>query len=114
MKRLLHHFPLLQYLGNLSPLEQKKLVNNSGADLIKLFNEICLNLVHRNLSLSASQIKNLKRFESEIKKLSERKHSLKLRKKVLTKGSFLKVFLVELLPSLIELSLQNNEFLFSS
>ena len=112
MKRLLRHLPLLQYLENLSPAEQKKIVGSSGnQDFLKLFNELALNIVEKNIILNSSQIRNLRRFETEIKKLSERQHSFKTRKKILTKGSFLKILISELMPSLIELVLKKNEMM---
>ena len=109
MKRLTHHLPLLQYLENLAPSEQKKIISGSNQDLLKLFSELCLNITQKNISLNSNQIKNLRRFENEIKKLSERQHSFKSRKKILSKGSFLKTLLTELLPSLIEMILKKNE-----
>ena len=109
MKRLMNHLPLLQYLQSLAPSEQKKIINSSNNELLKLFSELCLNITHKNINLTSSQIKNLRRFENEIKKLSERQHSYKLRKKILSKGSFLKTLLVELMPSLIEIILKRNE-----
>ena len=112
MKRLLRHLPLLQYLENLSPAEQKKIVGSSGnQDFLKLFNELALNIVEKNIILNSSQIRNLRRFETEIKKLSERQHSFKTRKEILTKGSFLKILISELMPSLIELVLKKNEMM---
>ena len=109
MKRLSRHMTLLQYLESLSSSEQKNIINGANADFIKLFSEICKNISHQNISLTQSQIKKLKRFENEILKLSQKKHSIKSRKKILTTGSFLSVFLSEIIPSLIQAILSHHE-----
>ena len=100
---------MLQYLESLSSSEQKKIVNSANTDLIKLFSEICKNLTHRNINLTHSQIKKLKKFESDILKLSQKKHSVTTRKKILTSGNFLSVFLSEIIPSLIDIILSHHE-----
>ena len=101
MKRVINHMPILQYLRTLKPPEQKNLILNAPKELILTLSEICLNLIQRNIVLSSSQILKLRKFEKVIVSLSEKKHSLANRKRLIRGGGFLKNLLDSTVPPLI-------------
>ena len=100
MDNLKKHIPILEYLKNLNSKEQKNLIKNANVALLRVFSEICLNLMKRNIELSPLDITRLKKHEHLIKKLSQRKHSIKVRKNILQRGGFLSSIL-SLLPALV-------------
>ena len=100
MKNLKKNLPILEYLRGISPKNQRNIIKNADKPLLICLSEICLNLVKRHIKLRPSEIKKLRRFESEIRTLAERKHSLAKRKKILLKGGFLPSIL-SILPTLI-------------
>ena len=100
MENLKKHIPILEYLKSLNTKEQKQLIKNANVGLLRVFSEICINLIKRNIELSSADIKRLKKYEHLIEKLSQRKHSAKVRKNILQKGGFLSSIL-SLLPTLI-------------
>ena len=101
MKRVIDHMPILQYLTKLSSKEQKLLIKGAPKELLLLFSEICLNLLKRNIPLERAQIDKLRKHESQIISLTQKKHSLAKRRTILHGGSFLKNLLDETLPSLL-------------
>ena len=100
MKTLRKHLPFLEYLRGISSKSQQNIIKNADKSLLMCLSEICLNLVKRNIPLRANEIKRLRKFESEIRILAERKHSLTKRKKILLKGGLLPSIL-SILPTLI-------------
>ena len=101
MKRIINHIPILQYLRTLSIKDQKNLVFLAPKELLLTLSEIALNLIHKNIALSPPQILKLKKFEKQIVSLSEKKHSLTKRRKILRGGGFLKSFLDTTIPNLM-------------
>ena len=108
MKRLLDHMSILEYVSKLSPSEQKKFAESAGKELLNCFSEISLNLAEKNIKLSPLQVRKLRKHEKDIIHLSRKNNSLKKRRNILTKGTFLKNFLGELVPTLINLVITKN------
>ena len=100
MEDLKRHLPVLEYLKSLSSKEQKELIKNAPKPLLNIFSSIALNLIKQNIPLSPHNIKRLKQHEGLILKLSQRKHSLKARKKLLQRSGLLSS-LLSILPSLV-------------
>lgn len=100
MRQLQKHIPVLEYIQQLSPKDQKSFINTASKPLLHCLSGLCLNIIKRQIPLSASEIKKLRKFEREIKILSEKRHSLSKRKKVLASGGFMSALLT-LLPTLI-------------
>ena len=100
MKNIKKHLGILEYLRDLPKKNQINIIKNADKKLLHCLSEICLNLVRRQIPLKPNEIKNLKKYEKEIRILAERKHSLVKRKKVLIKGGFFPS-LLGLLPTLI-------------
>ena len=100
MKQLQKHIPILEYIRTLSPKDQRVFINTASKPLLHCLSGLCLNLVKRQIPLTNSEIKKLKKYEKEIKTLSERRHSLSKRKKILASGGFISA-LMTLLPTLV-------------
>ena len=99
--RLREHFPLLSYLKDLTPRDQKSLIKGANRKLLAAFSEICLNLVKKNVKLTPSQIDKLRPYKEEIYQLALKKHSVTKRKAIIQKGGFLGALLGSVLPALI-------------
>ena len=100
MRQLQRHIPVLEYIHDLSAKDQKLFITHASKPLLLCLSGICLNIIKRQIPLSSSDIKKLKKYEKEIKTLSERRHSLTKRKKILASGGFMSA-LLSLLPTLI-------------
>ena len=100
MNNIKKHVPLMEYLKTLSEKEQRLFLKSASRPLLRAFAEIALNIVKRQLPLSNTDIKRLKKHENEIIQLSKRKHSHEKRKQILMKGGFLPS-LLSLLPTLV-------------
>ena len=101
MKQIREHIKTLKYLKSLKSKNKKKeFIQSASNSLLKSISSIALNICKKNIPLTKSEIKKLRRFESEIKLLSQRKHSMLKRKKILGSGGVLNA-LLSLLPTLI-------------
>lgn len=100
MDDLKKHLPILEYLNSLTNKEQKDLIKNAPKPLLNIFSSIALNLIRKNIPLSPHNVRRLKQHEGLILKLSQRKHSLTVRKKLLQKGGLLSS-LLSILPALV-------------
>ena len=100
MKNLEKHIGVLEYLKELKPADQKRFIQSASKSLLHCLSEICLNLVRQNISLNSSDINKLKKYEKEILTLSEKRHSLKKRKQLITRGGLLNS-LLHILPAIL-------------
>ena len=94
--------PVLEYLHKLSRQQQKKFVQSADAAFLKILSEICYNLNHNNLDLSANDIKLLRPFKHDILFLCSKRRTLEDRRKTLQKGGFLNLLLQTALPLLLQ------------
>ena len=69
--------------------------------MLEAFCEICLNLVKKNVKLTATQIDKLRPYEEEIYQLALKKHSVTKKRQIIQKGGFLGALLSSVLPALI-------------
>lgn len=106
MKQLKEHISILTYIRSLSPKDQKNFIKTASRPLLEVLSSIALNIIKRNIPLTKKDITKLRRYEQLIKKLSEKKHSLVSRRKMLTTGGFLSS-LLSLLPTLVSGVLAN-------
>lgn len=91
----------LAVLAKAKPAERKKVLKNANGDLIKAICECLLNVCRGNVHLPARCLNRLKRHKSTWRKLIDKKHPLKKKKKLLIqKGGFLPAFLLPVLASL--------------
>ena len=94
-------FTFLSYLQSISPRRQKLLIKGADRPNFQAFSELCLNLIKKNIKLSAQQIDKLRPYEEEIYQLSLRKHGVEKRKKLIQSGGLLSALLSAVLPVLI-------------
>ena len=100
MKQLKEHMSILEYLRSLTKTEQKNFIKFANRKLLEVFSAIALNILKRNIPLTRKEIQKLRPYETEIKMLSQRHHSLKKRRKILSTGGMLSS-LLSLVPTLI-------------
>ena len=92
----------MEYLKDLSPKDQKKFIENSSSELLKTISEICLNLLKGKVNLSASDLNKLKKYKNQIISLSQKRHSIKVRRKLCNqRGGFIGSLIGTVLPILI-------------
>ena len=90
-------------MSKLTSQQQKSLISGAPKELILTLAEIALNIIERNFPLTKEQIQKLKRFEKSIVNLTQKKHSLAKRREILRgNGAFLKTFIHETVPPLIQ------------
>ena len=100
--RIQKHFGILEYLKDLSPKDQKKFIENSSSELLKTISEICLNLLKGKVNLSPADLKKLKKYKTQIISLSQKRHSVKTRRKLCNqRGGFIGSLIATILPALI-------------
>ena len=103
MNRILTHISLLEYMSKLTSQQQKSLISGAPKELILTLAEIALNILEKNFPLTKEQIHRLKKFEKPIVSLTQKKHSLTKRREILRgNGAFLKTFIQETVPPLIQ------------
>ena len=95
------NFAYLSYLQSITPRRQKLLIKGADRPILEALSELCLNMIKKKVSLSASQIEKLRPYEEEIYQLSLKKHGLEKRKKIVQSGGFLSALLGSVLPALI-------------
>ncbi len=90
-----------RYLTTLSPAKQKAFIKQADRSLLLAISEICLNVMNKRYVLSPTEKKKLQPYREQILALSQKKPSLKLRKKKLQTGGFLGALVGTLIPALI-------------
>lgn len=96
------HFEFLSYLSSIPPRRQKLLIKGADRPLLESLSEICINLLHHRLELSKAQIDKLRPFERQIYQLSQRRHSVAKKKRIVqTGGAFITALLSTVLPALV-------------
>lgn len=100
MKQLKQHISVLTYLKSLSKKDQINFIKFANRSLLEVLSSICVNLIKKNIPLTKNEIRKLRRHENSIKLLSEKKHSLSKRRKILASGGVLSS-LLSLVPTLV-------------
>ena len=101
-KRVTDHFGVLEYLKQLNKKDQKLFIKGASPELLKTISEICLNLLKGTIKISKEDIDKLRRFKKQILHLSEKRHSVKVRRDMCSqKGGFLGSLIAVALPSII-------------
>ena len=96
------NFEFLSYLSSIPPRRQKLLIKGADRPLLESLSEICINLLHHRLELSKAQIDKLRPFERQIYQLSQRRHSVAKKKRIVqTGGAFITALLSTVLPALV-------------
>ena len=101
-RRVTDHFGVLEYLKDLTKLEQKKFIETASCELLKTISEICLNLLKGSIKLPSEELAKLKKYKLQIVSLARKKHSIKKRKVICNqKGGFLGSLISACIPAII-------------
>ena len=95
------HFEFLSYLSSIPPRRQKLLIKGADRPLLESLSEICINLLADRLELSKAQIDKLRPYKRQIYQLSQRRHSVAQKKRIVQKGGMLTALLSAVVPALI-------------
>ena len=96
-KRLIKHATVLKLLQKSSPSVVRHIIKKADRKLLNTLCECSLNILKGNIALSKPQLIRLKKYKSALRKLVERKTSLKKKKDILQTGGFLSALLTPLL-----------------
>lgn len=100
---LLSQIPTLKFISRASPDVARAVVSKSDCDLISGIIEICLNVLAGNISCTPEELRALKSFKTQIKKLARTK---KLTKKASREKKLINQRGGSLLPILIDPALK--------
>ena len=98
MNRLRKHSNTLKFLHRAPPSLRKTIIAKADPELIKTICDCSLNILSGNLKTSPKTRKQLCRYKSSLRKLTNPKLSLKQKQRVIQKGGFLGALLSAALP----------------
>lgn len=103
LKRLKENKHMLFVLKKATPKLRKAILKSAPDELIKAINEIAYNILNGNHRIGKKNKENLKKYKSQLRKLTQPNKSLKTKRKVLVQngGSFLPYLLSTVLSGLI-------------
>ena len=99
--RLRRHAPTLGYLANCDKHTAKSIITNAKPQLLHCISDVCYNVLKGNVPLSSKEKHKLQKYKSGMRKIADRKTTLKARKVLIQKGGFLGALLTPLLGSVI-------------
>lgn len=99
--RLRKHAALLNYLSRGKPSIVRAIVKEADKDIVNLLCECAHNVVNRNIPLSPSQKRGLRKHKNKLLILLDKSVSIKKKKKALQTGGFIGTLLAAVLPALI-------------
>lgn len=98
--RVKRNLPLLKMLTTTKPAAARAIVTDP--DLIRAFCECCYNVLKGNVPLTPRQKKRLARYKKKLRQLSDRKTSIKRKRKILQTGGIVPLA-AALLPTILPL-----------
>lgn len=99
--RLRKHAALLKYLAKGNKAIVRTIINEADKDVINLLCECAHNVINRNIPLSPSQRRKLRKHKSKFLVLLDKSASLKKKKKALQTGGLIGTLLGAVLPAII-------------
>ena len=87
--RLRQFAPVLRKLSKATSKKSKLLLKQANNDLIKCLCDCSKNILNGNVNLSPRQKKRLVRHKHNLRKIVNKKTSLKAKRKIIQKGGFL-------------------------
>lgn len=100
-RRLRKHANILQTLNKCHPSVRKLIINNADKDLTNCLGECAHNILKGNVNLSQSEKTRLKKYKTHLRKVANKKSSIKNRKKILQTGGFLPLLLGPIIKSVL-------------
>ena len=91
---------VLRSIKRMSEKDRRRAIAKSDRNLIDCFCECALNVLKGNVPLSKVQLNKLRRQKQNLRQLTQKKLSLRKKKKILQKGGFLGTLLTPVLSLL--------------
>jgi len=103
--RLKQNASLLQAMTSVKPHLRVHILEKCSNEVIKCLAECALNILKDNIKLNSQQLKNLQRYKQAVRKLADKKLSLKEKRRLLQQksGSTALVILTPIVELLSEL-----------
>ena len=98
---LKHQAPLLQALAQAHPHICKAILRGADKDLLQCLSECALNVMRGNLTLTGPQKAKLTKFKQKLRKVGNKKVSLKEKHKIVQTGGFAPALLAPLVKPVI-------------
>ena len=89
LSRLRKHAHILKTLAKMKPKTAKRVLSLADNSLIHCLCECSLNVIKGHVPMNVAQKTRLRRFRQHLRKLADKKISIKRKKVVLQKGGFL-------------------------
>ena len=99
-ERFAKHTPLLRRLKHSVGKKRRAIIKKCDNDLICSLSECCHNALKGNVPLTPAQKVKLRRHQHNLRKLWNKKTSIKARKKILQRGEFLGALITPILSVL--------------
>lgn len=99
--RLKRNAHLLHALAHSHPSVRKTILRGADKDLADCVSECSYNVLKGNVKITPSQKAKLTRYKQQLRKVANRRASLKQRHKIIQTGGFLPALLAPLLGSVI-------------
>ena len=100
-QRIKRNFEALQALAKANKAVKSAMISSANKDLILSLVECATNIIRGNVKLTRHQFQRLKRYRTELERLTKPKTSQKDRKEILQSGGFLGALLRPLLGLLL-------------
>ena len=98
MERLRKNASTLKLLQKAKPSLRKAILTKASPELIRCICDCTLNVLHRNIDITPRCKRQLSRHKSSLRKLTDKKVSIKTKRKILQQGGFLPLILSALAP----------------
>jgi len=99
--RIKRHAKTLSYLAECDKHNCKAIINAAGSELLNCFSDICYNVLKGKVSLSPTEENNLRKYKNILRKIADKKSTLKTKKTLVQKGGFLSALLGPLIESVL-------------
>ena len=99
--RVKRQAPVLRVLAKNDPHVCKAILRGADSDLLKCLSECAYNILRGNVKLTPAQKAKLSKYKQKLRKVGDKKTTLKQKQKVIQTGGFLPALLAPLLSSVI-------------
>ena len=99
--RVKRQAPVLQALAKAHPHVCKAILRGADKDLLQCLSECALNIVKGNVPLTSAQKGGLSKYKQKLRKVADKKVSLKQKQKIVQTGGFASALLVPLIGKVI-------------
>lgn len=105
MERLRKHAPILNAMHKGSPGMRRSLIDQGPPELVTTIGDCCRNVLNGNVPITANHKRKLRRYRQALHLLSQKRVSVKRKKKILQRGGFIGTLLSAIAAPLLGLIL---------